>query len=200
VVLGGVKAITKIPLIFKLNKKAHRVLLGGALANNFLLAKNYAIGQSLYDETGLKFAREFKSNKIILPIDAVVSSRKNAWQPKVKDIKQIDKKDYIFDIGPKTIYLYSRLIKEANTIIWNGPMGMFEKEEFKHGTLTIARVIAARSRGQAFGAAGGGETVDALSMTKMAEYVDWVSTGGGAMLTYLAGGKMPGLAKLKVKS
>ena len=196
VVLGGVKANTKIPLIFKLNKKARYVLIGGALANNFLLARHYEIGRSAYEEIGLKFAREFKSDKIILPVDAVISSRKNSWRPKIKNIKEIKKTDYIFDIGPKTIYLYSRLIKNASTIIWNGPMGMFEKEEYKHGTMAIARTIAARSRGQAFGAVGGGETVDALGMTKMAEYVDWVSTGGGAMLSYLAGEKMPGLKGL----
>ncbi|MEA3398128.1 MAG: phosphoglycerate kinase [Patescibacteria group bacterium] len=193
VVLGGAKAITKIPLIFKLNKKAYRVLIGGVLANNFLMAKKFEIGRSIHDKVGLKFAREFKSNKFILPVDVITSKRKNNWQAVHKGVNKVHKTDYIFDIGPKTVRLYSDIIKQAGTIIWNGPMGMYEKNEFKHGTLSIARAVAARSKGRVFGVAGGGETVDSLKMTKMMGYMDWVSTGGGAMLTYLAGGKMPGL-------
>ena len=83
--------------------------------------------------------------------------------------------------------------KKANTIIWNGPLGYFENQHFKHGTLAIARVIAARSTGQAFGVAGGGETIEALKLTKMENYLDWISTGGGAMLAFLGGEKLPGL-------
>ena len=82
---------------------------------------------------------------------------------------------------------------KRQTIIWNGPLGYFENDHFKHGTLTIARFVASRATGKAFGAVGGGETIEALKMTKMEDYVDWVSTGGGAMLAYLGGEKMPGL-------
>jgi phosphoglycerate kinase len=89
--------------------------------------------------------------------------------------------------------LFSSYIKKAKTVIWNGPMGMFENPHYKHGTLAVAQTLAARSTGSAFGVVGGGETVEALKMTKMIEYVDWVSTGGGAMLSYLGGEKMPGL-------
>ena len=98
-------------------------------------------------------------------------------------------------VKPQTIESIEE-IKKAKTIIWNGPMGRFEDSRYKHGTLAIARLVAARSTGRAFGLVGGGETVEALKMTKMIDYVDWVSTGGGATLTYLGGGKMPGLEKI----
>ena len=115
---------------------------------------------------------------------------------RVKNVYNVGKTDIILDIGPKTQRIFSQNIKNGKTLVWNGPMGMFEQERFKHGTLGIARVMASRSKGKAFGVAGGGETVEALKMTKMMEYVDWVSTGGGAMLSYLGGDEMPGLEKL----
>ena len=107
-----------------------------------------------------------------------------------------DQADVILDIGPETMKIYTKYIKKAETLIWNGPMGMFENEKYKHGTLFIGRSIASRARGKAFGLIGGGETVQALRMTKMFSYVDWVSTGGGAILTYLSGDKLPGLTKI----
>jgi len=193
VVLGGAKINTKISLIKKVGKKAKNILIGGALANNFFLAHGLEIGQSLYDKESLTFAKKFKGQSLILPVDVVVASSVDS-KAKVKSVNQLDSQDAIYDIGPKTVSLFSSIIKQANTIFWNGPLGMFEEDKFKHGTLAIGRIIAARSRGQAFGVAGGGETVEALKMTKMMEYLDWVSTGGGAMLAFLGGEKMPGLA------
>ena len=99
----------------------------------------------------------------------------------------------MLDIGPATILLFSKYIKKAKTIVWNGPLGMFEDDNFKKGTIIIAREIAALSSGKSFGVVGGGETVEALNLTGMGKYVDWISTGGGAMLAYLSGDKMPGL-------
>ena len=203
-VIGGAKIATKIQLIKKLYKKTHRVLIGGALANNFFAAHKLEVGKSLVDKQSIKFAKKFsarggpafgwKKTKIILPIDVVVCSRKDgSGKVTVKNVYAVNKNEIILDIGPETIRLYNSFIKKANTIIWNGPMGMFEQDHFKHGTLAIARVIAARSGGSTFGAVGGGETVEALKMTKMLDYVDWVSTGGGAMLAYLGGERMPGL-------
>lgn len=194
IVLGGAKIHTKIPLIKKLNKKAYKILIGGAIANNFLAAHNLEIGRSLADKESIVYAKKVKNKNIILPIDVIVNSKKDgSGKVTVKDIDKINKKEIILDIGPRTIHLYAHLIKKAQTIVWNGPMGMFERERFKYGTLGIARVIAARSSGKAFGVVGGGETIEALKMTKMFEYVDWVSTGGGAMLSYLSGERMPGL-------
>jgi len=193
-IIGGIKMETKIKLIKKLLKKARYLLVGGVLANNFIAANGFEIGCSVIDQDSIKLAAKLKNNKkIILPIDVIVSNKKNSDKAVVKSINKIGKKDIILDIGPKTIKLYASFIKQANTIIWNGPMGYFENEHFKHGTLAIARLVASRSTGKAFGVVGGGETVEALKMTKMADYVDWVSTCGGAMLAYLSGEKMHGL-------
>jgi len=193
-VIGGVKINTKIKLIKKLYKKAHRILIGGALANNFFVAHKLEVGNSVIDRASIKFAKQFKKKNVILPIDVVVSTRKDGrGKPEVKNVYTVKKNETILDIGPQTIKLYNHFIKKAKTIIWNGPMGMFEAKHYKHGTLGVARVIAARSGGPTYGVAGGGETVAALNETKMREYVDWVSTGGGAMLAYLSGEKMPGL-------
>ncbi|MEK7557990.1 MAG: phosphoglycerate kinase [Patescibacteria group bacterium] len=193
-IIGGVKMKTKTILIKKLLRKSHRMLIGGALANNFIASYGFEVGRSIIDQDSIKIVTKLKNNaKIILPIDAIVSNRKDKSNAIAKSINKIEKKDMILDIGPKTIKLYASFIKQANTIIWNGPMGYFENEHFKYGTLAVARLIASRSTGKAFGVVGGGETVEALKITKMSEHIDWVSTGGGAMLAYLSGEKMPGL-------
>lgn len=193
-IIGGAKMETKTPLIKKLLKKSSRILIGGALANNFLATHKIEVGKSLCDKKSIALAKQFLNKKIILPIDVIVGTKKDGrGEAKVKNIYQVKKNEIILDIGPETIKLYSRFIKKAKTIIWNGPMGMYESEHFKYGTLSIARAVASRSSGAAFGAVGGGETIEALKMTKMLNYVDWVSTGGGAMLAYLSGEKMPGL-------
>ncbi len=198
IIIGGAKITTKIPLINRLHKKAFRILIGGILANNFLAAHKFEVGRSLVDEKSIKFARAIigrqkKNKKIILPKDVIVSNKQIGGEARVRNVNKVKKLEYIYDIGPETIRLYAEFVKKASTIIWNGPMGMFEENNFKYGTLSIARLVAARSKGKAFGVVGGGETVEALKITKMSNYVDWVSTGGGAMLTYLGGGKMPGL-------
>jgi len=192
-VIGGSKISTKITLARNLEKKSAHLLVGGALANNFLLACGYEVGKSMVDKESIAFAKKFKSKKIVLPVDVVVSNRASGGDVKVKRVNSVSKGDYIFDIGPETIRLYSHFIKKAATIIWNGPMGKFEEAHFKYGTMSIARVVASRSKGRAFGVVGGGETVEALQKTNMFEYVDWVSTGGGAMLAYLGKEEMPGL-------
>ncbi len=180
---------------FQLLTKADYILLGGALVNNFFLAKGFEIGNSLVDNSGDKIVKEFlNSRKIILPIDVKVLS-KDSKNEKIsnKYLSEISSKDTILDIGTKTIKLFSEFIDKAQTIVWNGPMGKFEEVDFKKGTIAIAREIAIRSKGRAFGVAGGGETVEALNLSKKRKYMDWVSTGGGAMLSYLAGEEMPGI-------
>jgi phosphoglycerate kinase len=200
-IIGGAKIETKINVIENLQKRSQKILLGGALANNFLAANNLEIGKSLISENDVKLAKKLErkigKEKLILPVDVVVSDRKNGkGKAEVKNIHNLTKKDIILDIGPKTQRLFSRKIKNAQTIVWNGPMGMFEINKFQYGTLGVAGVVAGISKGKAFGVVGGGETVQALKMTNMMEYVDWVSTGGGAMLSYLGGEKMPGLERL----
>ena len=199
-IMGGAKVKTKDDLIKTLLPRSEKILLGGALANSFLASQGYEVGKSLIEEESLGLARKYLkkySGKILLPLDAVVSTQKNGQgDGRVKKITEINEKDYIYDIGPDTVRTYSKQIRKAQTLIWNGPLGWFEKKSFNQGTLILARLIAQRSRGQAFGVAGGGETVEALQESGMIDYLDWVSTGGGAMLTYLGGGKMPGLKGL----
>ena len=192
VVMGGSKIGTKITLVKKLYPKAHKVLIGGALANNFLLARGFDVGRSLIDRDSIKFARRYKTEKILLPIDVLV---KNLVTEKisVKKINEIGEEDSALDIGPETIKLFSSYIKRSATLIWNGPLGMFESPRFRAGTMAIGQIIASKSGGKTFGVVGGGETVEALKKTKMQDHVDWVSSGGGAMLSYLGGEPMPGL-------
>lgn len=202
VIMGGAKIETKAPLIKKLLPKADKILIGGALANTFVKGLGYEVGKSFCDKDCEKVVKEIYSKKgaeekIVLPIDFVVLGNKG----KIRLVRpdEVKKNEAILDIGPETISLFSEHIKTAVTLIWNGPMGKFEEDHFKQGSLSVARLVAARSRGRAFGLVGGGETVTALKMTKMEEYVDFVSGAGGAMLSYLAGEKMPGIKKILSK-
>lgn len=195
VIIGGAKIKTKLPLIKNLYGKTHRFLIGGILANNFLKAMNFEVGESIIDKESVKIAKKIMGEKIILPVDFVVGNAKKE-NVRALSANKIGEKDIIYDIGPETIKLYSKYLNSAQTIVWNGPMGMYENKNFQYGTLSIARVVASKSRGKAYGVVGGGETVDALKMTKMQENVDWISTGGGAMLSFLGREKMPGLSKI----
>ncbi len=199
VIMGGAKISTKAPLISKLKGTASQILVGGALANNFFKYQKLEIGKSLFDADSQVYIKKFYTGKkltakIFLPIDVVVKTKRG--EAAVRLPEAIKKDDIILDIGPETIRLYAGIIKNAQTLVWNGPMGKFEEASYKQGTLSIARLVASRAGGRAYGLVGGGETIAALELTKMAEYVDWVSTAGGAMLTYLGGGKMPGLSKI----
>ncbi|MDI3496244.1 MAG: phosphoglycerate kinase [Patescibacteria group bacterium] len=196
IIMGGAKIKTKAPLIANLYKNSTYILLGGGLANSFLKYNKLEIGKSLYDAEGVKIIKKLMkdksySRKIILPLDVVVLTKEGKIQ--AKNVKKVLKTDNILDIGPETISLYSTYIKEAQTLVWNGPMGKFEDVNFRAGTTAIAILVASRSSGYAYGVVGGGETVAALRGVRMIEYVDFVSTAGGAMLAYLGGEEMPGL-------
>ena len=199
VIMGGAKIKTKAPLISKLHPAASQILVGGALANNFFKFQGLQVGKSLVDSDGDKYIKGFfkgkkLSSKIILPQDVVIKTRDG--RAKVASPSEVRASDTILDIGPASIASFAAYIKKANTLAWNGPLGRFEEDSFKHGTLSIAGLLASRSSGLAYGVVGGGETVEALNLTKMAGYVDWVSTAGGAMLAYLGGEKLPGLKKI----
>ncbi len=199
--IGGAKISTKINVIENLLKKVNYLLLGGALVNNFLRAAGYGVGASIYEPKELKTARKFlKSKKIILPVDFIAGDfkGKKAQVVSVPDKKTTlcQKTQALLDIGPETTKKYSGIIRKAQTLVWNGPMGMFEIPKYSHGTIAIGRLIAARSRGKVFGVVGGGETVEAVEKTKMSEYIDHISTGGGAMLEFLEGKTLPGIKLL----
>ena len=200
VVLGGAKIETKIPVLKNLLKKANYILLGGGLVNTYLWAKGKKVGGSLIDKKFKKDALRYGGKrKVILPIDVIVGAPdgRSAQAVAVKDLNIKNKQLGIFDIGPKTIKLFARYIKKSQTLVWNGAVGFFEQHPYEYGTHSVARLIAARSRGKAFGIAGGGETVEVLKKLRLLADVDLVSTGGGSMLEYLSGNKLPGLEALK---
>lgn len=198
-IMGGAKIDSKAPLIKAFYNSANQILLGGGLANSFFSYEKKEIGKSLSSPDSVKVIKALmrgkkQKNKMVLPIDVIV--RAGNGKIKLKQVEDVLKTDTIFDIGPETITLFSKHIKKAQTLIWNGPMGKFEEKVFASGSLAVARLIASRSSGRAYGIVGGGETVSVLKKSGMMEYVDWVSTAGGAMMTYLSGQAMPGLDKI----
>lgn len=208
--LGGAKITTKAPVMARLLRIADVVLVGGALAVQFLAARGYGVGTSLLEDEGIAIAKRIRRNpkqrNMILPLDVVVADPR-ARTPSARVVRIAPKPhaicatgEAILDIGPQTIRAYAEQLKSAGTILWNGPLGMFEQPPFHHGSVALARVIASRASSRAYGVAGGGETLAVLAMTGMAKYIDHASTGGGAMLAYIANdGALPGLKPLKKK-
>ncbi len=202
VILGGIKVETKIPVLQKLLPKASHILVGGGIANTYWWAKGKKVGASgVGKKYRSRILRYCKNKKVILPVDVVVgpANGKGAKVVSVDKLSIRNSQDAIYDVGPKTAQLFSHYIKKANTLIWNGAMGMFEVKPYKYGTHAITHLFAARSRGKAFGVAGGGETVQVLQQLGVADDIDLLSTGGGAMLEFLGGKKLPGLKRLKKK-
>ncbi|OIO19697.1 MAG: phosphoglycerate kinase [Candidatus Magasanikbacteria bacterium CG_4_9_14_0_2_um_filter_41_10] len=201
-VLGGAKMETKIPVMRNLVERADAVLIGGGIVNTYLLAKGYIVGDSLVDKEFQVDAIQYcKRKNVIKPLDVIVGT-KDGKKVRVVKIKknphEICKKgEAIFDIGPETLRLFATYIKEAKTLVWNGAMGYFEKKPYDVATLTVARLVASRSKGSAFGVIGGGETLQAMDMVGMTDDIDLVSTGGGAMLEFLAGKTLPGIYALQ---
>jgi len=199
-VMGGLKMRTKLPVIERFLHEADAILLGGAISTTFFVADGYSVGKSVYDKEGVEFAGKLLKrvkNKIILPTDFLVSTslRKDA---KVENVPfdEIGSKHRIVDIGKETIKEYERVLSQAKTIVWNGPLGYCEIPKFCNGTEKIAKVIAART-GKATTIVGGGDTVPVLDKLRLADKFTLLSTGGGAMLKFLANEKLPGLEVLK---
>jgi phosphoglycerate kinase len=193
-IIGGAKISTKIGLIKNLLPKVEYLLLGGALANTVLLAQNHKLGKSLVEADLTDTVKDLLSNKLRLPEDVIVSkSIEDKADLKIKAVGEIEPDEMALDIGPDTVSLYNEAISKAKTIIWNGPMGIFEEEEFAKGTLAIAKAVAASS---AYSVIGGGETVEAVKAMGLADKISFISTGGGAMLEFLEGKKLPGVIAL----
>jgi len=190
-VMGGAKISTKISLINKLLPQVDYLIVGGALANNFLKALDFPIGKSLYEPEMIAVCKRLINKKILLPIDVVVESKNRKQVKPVSEVKNYDK---ILDIGPSTIEYYIDIIKKAKSVIWNGPMGMFEKAGYEKGSYEIALAIAC-AKGNTI--VGGGETLAIIENLKLHNYYNFISTGGGAMLKYLESKNLPILKKLK---
>lgn len=198
-IVGGSKLSTKMPVIESLLKTADKVLIGGAMAHPFFAAKKMEIGKSYMEEEGIKYAKKIiKNPKLVLPVDALVANKldKDA-KPKCVPVGKIGKKDIIGDIGTTTMREWSGIINKAQTILWNGPVGVTKLEPFSFGSLLIGRVMAARSKGKAYGLVGGGDTVPVALQTGMADWFDHISMGGGALLEFIEKkGKLPGIEAL----
>ena len=199
-VMGGLKIETKLPVIERFLESAEKILIGGALATTFLVAQGYSVGKSVYDTDGIKEAKALlvkAKDKLVLPIDVIVSSsvRKDA-QTRCVSVDSVKAGDRIVDLGKKTIARFEDELESAKTVVWNGPLGMTEVPKFCHGTLRIAKAIAERT-GPATTIVGGGDTVPVLEAAHLADKFTLLSTGGGALLEFLGGKKLPGLEVLE---
>lgn len=199
-ILGGAKIVDKIGVIRNLLVKADKVLIGGGMANTFFKAQGLEVGDSLVDADALDTAKEILASagdKLMLPSDVVVADAfDNAANKKTVAVDGVETGWLILDIGPKTAEAYSAVIKAAGTVVWNGPMGVFEMPSFAVGTMKVAEAVAA-SKGTTI--IGGGDSVAAVNHSGVADQVTHISTGGGASLEMLEGLVLPGLAILQDK-
>ncbi|MBB6061817.1 phosphoglycerate kinase/triosephosphate isomerase [Thermosipho japonicus] len=207
VVLGGAKVSDKIGVITNLLDKADKILIGGAMMFTFLKSLGYNVGSSLVEDDKLDLAKRIleqakeKGTEIVLPVDAVCAQKIEAGV----ETKTIDIKDGIpegwmgLDIGPKTVELFRNSISGAKTIVWNGPMGVFEIEDFSNGTKEVAIAIAEETSKGAITIIGGGDSAAAISKFGLKDKVSHVSTGGGASLEFLEGKELPGIASIANK-
>lgn len=216
VILGGAKVSDKIKVIDRLLDKADTLLVGGAMTYTFLLAKGRKVGRSLVEPDRVDVARgalEKAASRgvgFLLPTDHVVATPEPSerldkkgrpvieWRnPRTVEGEDVPEKEAGLDIGPKTVQAYAAAIAGAKTILWNGPMGMFEDKRFADGTFAVARAVAEATReGRATSLIGGGDSVKALNRSGLAGHVTFVSTGGGASLEFLEGRELPGVAVL----
>lgn len=200
-IIGGAKVSTKIGLINKLMKIADYVIIGGGLANTFICAQGYEVGDSFCKYEAVQQARKLlslaKGNRalIILPVDVVVAINKDDKESDVVKIESIPPNKSIFDIGPATKAQIGGIIAKAKTIIWNGPMGYFENPAFKRGTDFVCYSITHNK--DAVSIVGGGDTLAAISKKEYLDKITHISTGGGAMLEYVEKGTLPGIEALK---
>ncbi|MEK7647921.1 MAG: phosphoglycerate kinase [Patescibacteria group bacterium] len=200
-IIGGVKIETKLPVIEALGPKFDAILLGGGVANTVLASQKYDVGNSVCDTDYLREALALtKKKEVYVPVDVAVGK---AHEMHVRHVAVehrphtlADEALSINDIGPATIAQYREIIETAQTIVWNGPLGMFERREYQLGTLAIMAAVGAAARRGAHVVIGGGETVDAARRHHMVQYIRHVSTGGGAMLEFLSGTALPGISAL----
>ncbi len=203
-VTGGAKVSDKIMLLEKFLDYADNILIGGAMAYTFFMAKKGAIGNSLVEMDKLKTAKEFLKKakeagvKVLLPKDSVCGDKFAADAAvKVCPSNQIPDGWMGLDIGPAAARQFASVIKKSQTVIWNGPMGVFEMEAFANGTKTVAKACAAATKKGGFTMVGGGDSVAAINQLKLAKKVSFVSTGGGAMLEFLEGKELPGIKAIR---
>jgi len=199
-ILGGSKVSSKISVIENLLDKVDKLIIGGGMAYTFMAAKGYEVGDSLLEKDYIDYAKEMMAkagDKLLLPIDTVVAKAfDNDAESKVVGEGAIEAGWQGLDIGPKTIELFSDAVKSAKTVVWNGPMGVFEMENFAKGTNAIAQVLA---QIDATTVIGGGDSVAAVNQAGLGDKMSHISTGGGASLEFLEGKQLPGIVALEDK-
>ena len=200
-IVGGSKVSTKLVVLESLAKRVDQLIVGGGIANTFMAAAGNPIGKSLAEpdliDTAKALMRDMTARgaSIPVPVDAVCGKEFAAdAKASLKDAKVVSADDMIFDIGPKTMALFADILKNAGTIVWNGPVGVFEFDQFGAGTKALAEAIAASS---AFSIAGGGDTLAAVAKYRVADRISYISTGGGAFLEFLEGKVLPAVAMLE---
>ncbi len=199
-ILGGAKISDKIGVIKNLLEKADSILIGGGMANTFFKAEGYDVADSLVEDTALETAKELLMNgggKLRLPVDVVIADKfEEGAAHRVISSGNVPAGWRILDIGPETINAYAKVVKSAGTVVWNGPMGVFEFPEFAKGTYGVAKAVA---ESDAISVIGGGESVAAIQQSGLADKITHISTGGGASLEMLEGLTLPGVAALQDK-
>ena len=196
-IISGAKISTKLTLIKKLISKSDNIILGGGILNTFLKAMGHEVGDSLIEDSFIVEAEEIlnsnDSDKILMPIDVMVSSSSDLDNPEIREISMVQSNDKILDIGKKTIDCYNKVITESSTIFWNGPLGYVEKSPFDNGTIKISKAIASS---QAYSVVGGGDTIPIIESLKLQNKFSCLSTGGGSLLKFIEGEKLPVLEML----
>ena len=202
-ILGGAKVSDKIEVVENLLKVADALLIGGGMAYTFLKAQGVPIGKSLVENDKLELAKKLlaeakaSGRKLLLPVDHVTAPEFKADAPAtIGEVNATPEDQMGLDIGPKTIAAYNAEIAKARTIVWNGPMGVFEMPAFAKGTLEVARAVAAATGAGAISIVGGGDSVAAVHQSGVADKISHISTGGGASLEFLGGRKLPGVEAL----
>ena len=203
-IVGGSKVSTKLTVLDSLSGVVDQLIPGGGIANTFIAACGYNVGKSLYEADLIPEAKRLmeaakeKGGEIPVPTDVVVGKEfSESAEAVVKKVDEVSDDDMIFDIGPETAARYAEMMASAGTIVWNGPVGVFEFDQFGEGTRALGNAIAASS---AFSIAGGGDTLAAVDKYEIADKVSYISTGGGAFLEFLEGKKLPAVAMLEERA
>ncbi len=196
-IVGGSKVSTKLEVLNALAEKCETIIVGGGIANTFLAAKGFPVGKSLYEEDLVDTATALLEKvNIPLPTDVVVGKAfAEDAEATIKDVESVANDDMIFDVGPDTARAQAQALASAGTILWNGPVGVFEFDQFSQGTQSLAKAIADSS---AFSIAGGGDTLAAIDQYAVGEGVSYISTGGGAFLEFVEGKKLPAVEALEL--
>lgn len=199
-IVGGSKVSSKLIVLQALSQKVNQLIVGGGIANTFIAAAGFSVGKSLYEPDLIDEAKQLIANAkaagsdIPIPTDVVCAKEfSDTAEATVKEVADIEADDLILDIGPETAAHYASILKSAKTIVWNGPVGVFEIDQFAHGTQTLAYAIAGSD---AFSIAGGGDTLAAIDKYGINDQISYTSTGGGAFLEFLEGKTLPAVAIL----